>query len=265
MLLSSASEDDMDIDVVPSHGEQSTWILNKLPSIPHFQAARPQVSARLQILAIFFCHVFGILYFHRVVLLSRIVNPSHNVAVVDCSSAARSLPGWKRSRIDNLVPRVSGAARRRSQYRFAWDDRIGARHGPADRRTQHYNDGDSTVGVRMRFVHERRPNRVAENILHVSESSEYCAVIGCMFLYPRCRSHGCGFLHRLAKRVPKSIRGPKVKIRFWLPGRPVRRRLCTFWWCTRSSSYWLMERTALTVRTCITTVCSICGFRPKKN
>lgn len=43
----------MDVDRIPSNGEQSLWILNKLPSIPHFQQARPQVKCgKIEIVAI---------------------------------------------------------------------------------------------------------------------------------------------------------------------------------------------------------------------
>lgn len=43
LLLSTFNKDDMETDQLKSHGEQSLWILSKLPKIPHFSAARPQV------------------------------------------------------------------------------------------------------------------------------------------------------------------------------------------------------------------------------
>ncbi|XP_065226562.1 integrator complex subunit 1 [Planococcus citri] len=43
LLLSKFSEDEMEVDRLQAHREQILWILSKLPKIPHFPAAKPQI------------------------------------------------------------------------------------------------------------------------------------------------------------------------------------------------------------------------------
>lgn len=46
LLLLSGEEEMETNQQTQTHGDVSTWILNKLPSIPHFVTARPQVIRR---------------------------------------------------------------------------------------------------------------------------------------------------------------------------------------------------------------------------